>query len=270
VKRKGSGWLFGLLLGLCLAVNGDARGAGEVDLLLVLAVDSSGSVDEEEYALQLSGIAAAFRDPRILDAIGQGFHGRIGVSLAVWAESSYPKESSPWHVVGDAESAESFARVVESFPRNVVGGTGIGRGILYCVGLILKSGLTGPRRVIDISGDGRETTFREWSVPPSQARVRAERFGVVINGLAILNEEPDLEDYYRSDVIVGPGAFTMAVESFSDFADAMRAKLVREILYRPDVSRPATFPPGLNFQTVNAAVPDPSTDPADRSAAAAW
>lgn len=197
MTREGGGRFFGLLLGLCLAVSGDARATGDVDLQLVLAVDSSGSVDEEEYALQLSGIASAFRDPRVLEAIGKGFRGRIGVSVAIWAESSYPKESSPWHLVADAESAERFARVVESFPRNVVGGTGIGRAILYCVGLIRKSGLTSPRRVIDLSGDGRETTFREWSVPPSQARVHAASFAVVINGLAILNEEPDLEDYYQ-------------------------------------------------------------------------
>ena len=60
---------------------------------------------------------------------------------------------------------------------------------------------------------------------------------MTVNGLAILTDEPDLESYYREEVISGPGAFTMAVATYEDFAEAMRRKLIREIRYRPDVSR---------------------------------
>ena len=73
----------------------------EVDMELILAIDASGSVDAREYALQLSGIAAAFRDPEVLSVLGQGYHGRIGVALVTWAETGHPPDASPWLVVGD-------------------------------------------------------------------------------------------------------------------------------------------------------------------------
>lgn len=210
----------------------------EVDLQLVLAVDASGSVDQSEFALQMSGIAAAFRDPEVLTAIVAGPLGRIGVTVAFWAESAYPKDAMPWVLIGDASSAEGFARRVEGYPRTIPGGgTGIGRGVIYCVDLIEANGMTSPRRVIDVSGDGKETPFRYFSVPPAQARAYALARGVSINGLAILSDEPDLDSYYRRDVVGGSGAFTMAANDFEDFAEAMRRKLIREIRSRPLVSQ---------------------------------
>ncbi len=209
----------------------------EVDLQLVLAVDGSGSVDEREYALQMTGIAAAFREPEVLEAIAEGYHGRIGVSLVTWAESAGDKDFSPWHLVSSLESAERFARLVEGFPRRVIGGTGIGRALFFAMRRIERSGLTSARRVIDLSGDGAESTARYFRVETSQSRARARADGITINGLAILTDEPDLEAYYRDEVISGPGAFAMAVAGYEDFAEAMKRKLIREIRYRPDVSR---------------------------------
>ena len=229
------GEIFGAALLMTLALS-PAAAATEVDMELILAVDASGSVDAREYALQLSGIAAAFRDPEVLTVLRQGYHGRIGVALVTWAETGHPKDASSWHVVGDRPSAGRLASLVEGFPRRVAGGTGIGRAVIYCVGLFDGNGLTSRRRVIDLSGDGRETTFRDYGVGPDQARAHARAHDVAVNGLAILNEDPKLEAYYRSQVIVGNGAFTLAVSGYEDFAAAMRLKLLREIAYRPDVS----------------------------------
>ena len=210
----------------------------DVDLELVLAVDTSGSVDEDEYALQISGIAEAFRDPEVLGAIAAGPLGRIAVTVAFWAESQLPKQSLAWQVIADSADAEGFAKHLESLPRAApAGGTGIGRGVIYAVRIMQDNGFKGARQVIDVSGDGRETPFRYFSVPPQQARAYAAAHGVTVNGLAILADDPDLERYYRDAVIVGPGAFTLAAESFEAFARAMRRKLVREITYRPSVSR---------------------------------
>ena len=61
------------LLFLCMNLVVESQaGNAVVDLKLVLAVDASGSVDTEEYALQLSGIAAGFRDPGVRTAIRSG------------------------------------------------------------------------------------------------------------------------------------------------------------------------------------------------------
>ncbi len=226
---------------LCLSALVGSRSPAlaqtEVDLQLVLAVDASGSVDASEYDLQMAGIAAAFRDPAVLAAIAKGYHGRIAVALVTWAESSHPKDASPWHVVGDAAGAARFARLAEGFPRRVVGGTGIGRALFFCMLMIERSAFESPRRVVDLSGDGAESTTRYFRAEVGQAKARARASKITINGLAILTDEPDLERYYRDEVIVGPGAFTMATAGYEDIAVAFRRKLIREIEYRPDVSR---------------------------------
>jgi hypothetical protein len=51
---------------------GQPASAQAVDLQLVLAVDTSGSVSEQRFQLQKQGYAAAFRSPRLLQAIVSG------------------------------------------------------------------------------------------------------------------------------------------------------------------------------------------------------
>jgi hypothetical protein len=57
----------------------------------------------------------------------------------------------------------------------------------------------------------------------------AVQAGIVVNGLAILNEEPDLLDHYVAEVIGGPGSFAMSCADYPDFADAIMRKLRREL-----------------------------------------
>ena len=237
-----------------------AHAQAEVDLQLVLAVDASGSIDAHEFALQMDGIAAAFRDQAVVTAIESGPIGRIAVTVALWAEPGGPKDALPWSLIHDAASAAAFADVVERAPRSIPGGgTGIGEGVLYAIRLLEGSGLVSTRRVIDLSGDGRETTFRDFNFPAGLARFAATARGIVINGLAILADEPDLDAYYRRTVVAGPGAFVMTARSFDDFADAMRRKLIKEIEYRPEVSEarprratPARVLPSRDRATVGA------------------
>ena len=225
-----------------LALFGDpsiseGRAQTPVDLQLVLAVDTSGSVDAREFKLQLSGIATALRDEEVVAAIQSGPNARIAVAVALWSDASHPKFATAWYVLSDHKSVASLAQYIPTLPRRRSGTTGIGKAIQFCVDLFDGSGLSSLRRVIDLSGDGAETAMREWSVSPSQARAYALEHGVTINGLAILTDDPQLEAYYRSEVVGGPGSFVLAVESLEDFASAMRRKLVREIQYRPEMSR---------------------------------
>ncbi|MFT3988697.1 MAG: DUF1194 domain-containing protein [Aestuariivirga sp.] len=101
---------------LIVAAASPAKAVEPVDLQLVLAVDASGSVDPQEYALQLQGIALAFRDPVILKAIEDGPAGKIAVNLLVWADYQEPQSQSGWFAIGTARQAEAFARKVEFFP----------------------------------------------------------------------------------------------------------------------------------------------------------
>lgn len=237
-RWTGQAWRGALLsIFFLMVVSGSpAAQLREVDLELVLAVDASGSVDDQEFALQMGGIAAAFRHADVHAAIAEGAHRTIAVTIEVWAEASLPKDVSDWHLIDSPESARAFAALAESFPRRAFGGTGIGRAVVIAVDLITRNRYDAVRRVIDISGDGRETTSRDWSITPELARFKADRFGVTINGLAILSDDPELADYYRRNVVSGSEAFVMSVANFNDFAEAMRMKLIREIRYRPKLS----------------------------------
>lgn len=227
--------LLALFLCLNLALESQA-GEAVADLKLVLAVDASGSVDTEEYALQLSGIAAGFRDPDVRKAIRSGPAKAVAVNMLVWAEPQVPKDMTGWFIIASDSDAENFARIVEAFPRRQTGATAIGEGIASALRSISASGIAAPREVVDVSGDGRESVAREFTVLVDQARAMALSRGVVVNGLAIENEVGDLADYYRENVQAGPESFVMEAKTYQDFAEAMRLKLLREIEYHPRLS----------------------------------
>ena len=61
--------------------SGGSHAEVGVDLELVLAIDSSGSVDFQEFELQARGIARAFRDPEMIEAIQGAAPNGVAVSL---------------------------------------------------------------------------------------------------------------------------------------------------------------------------------------------
>jgi len=209
--------------------------AEEVDLELVLAVDVSTSIDENEFALQRNGYAQAFMNPEIIAAIRSGSHGRIAVTYIEWAAVESQRQVVPWTVLSDAESGTLFAEEILAAPRSFRGWTSISGAIDYAMQTFAASPHAGLRRVIDISGDGINNSGR----PAENARDEALEKGVTINGIVIMNDvpsamsfwrtEPPLDDFYRERVIGGPGAFVMIVEDFTTFEHAIRNKLLREI-----------------------------------------
>jgi hypothetical protein len=209
-----------------LAATSPALAAAPVDLALVLAVDTSGSIDAEEYDLQRSGYAAAFRDPRVIAAIRGGPAGAIAVTAFQWSSPRVQVQTIDWTVIRDDETASAFAAAIEATPRQISGGgTSISAAIDYAVLLLDRSGVEARRRVIDVSGDGSNNMGRL----VTYARDEAIGRGIVINGLAILSEDPLLDVYYQRSVIGGSGSFVMAALDYDSFASAILAKLIREI-----------------------------------------
>ena len=202
----------------------------KVDVELVQAIDASASVDDEEWRLQLAGIAAAFRDKEVLAAIKAGPTGRIAVALMSWADAAIPKDASDWFIIDSFESADTFARLVERFPRRPVGGTGIGSALAEAVRLMEFNDIDGARQVVDVSGDGAETAPGGAAFSLPEAISMADAYGVTVNGLAIVTQEKDLEEYYRNHVVTGPGHFVLKANDYVAFRAAVRAKLIREIL----------------------------------------
>ena len=138
--------------------------AEEVDLELVLAMDGSGSINPAEYELQINGTIAAFYDPGVQQAILSGPTGKIAVAVLIWSDAAFPKITTGWYLLDSQRSIEGFARTVRDFHQHTGrkfgiggGGTGIGDGVVYALGMIAGNDFDGLRRVIDVSGDGVET-----------------------------------------------------------------------------------------------------------------
>lgn len=212
-------------------------GAETVDLQLVLAADVSRSVDDGEFQLQRKGYAAAFQDPRVLRAIRSGQTGRIAVCYVEWSGTESLAVIADWTVIGDDESAGAFAEAILAPQRPFANRTAIGAAIAFAMAQFERSGVESLRRTIDVSGDGTNTNGPQ----PSLMRDIAVGEGITINGLVILSPEPmpwnpqhthppgGLENYYRENVVGGPGAFVMVVDDFTSFAYAIANKLIREI-----------------------------------------
>jgi hypothetical protein len=197
-----------------------------VDLELVLAVDVSGSVNEARFELQKRGYVAAFRNPRLWQAIQSGSSQRIAVTMLQWTGPALQVQVVPWQLIGGEASMQALADAIEAVPRQLFGGgTSISGAIDYAMGLFAKAESRGARRVIDISGDGPNNRGR----PVTEARDEAIKAGVSINGLPILALEPTLDQYYLNNVIGGPNAFVIAAQSYETFADAILKKLIAEI-----------------------------------------
>lgn len=208
------------------ALLAPARAQTVVDLQLVLAVDTSGSVNQTRFELQKQGYAAAFRDPRVLQAIRSGPAQAIAVMMFQWTGPELQVPVIEWRVIRDQRSAEAFAAAIDDTTRRLFsGGTSISGAIDYGVAVLKASPYRGPRRVIDVSGDGSNNRGRGVTL----ARDDAVAAGITVNGLPILALEPDLDRYYYDYVIGGPGAFIVPAKSYEHFADAVLRKLVLEI-----------------------------------------
>ena len=220
-----------LLLLIVLLFVVEARAGEKVDLALVLAVDVSSSIDTEEFLLQRNGYADAFRDPRLIAAMMSGRERRIAVTLLEWAGASGQMQVFPWTMVDSRASARALADRLQTSPRQVFNGrsTSISGAIDAGVRLLETIPFDADRRVIDVSGDGHNNAGR----PAGMARDAAVLKGVVINGLAIMTDDGILDIHYREEVIGGPGAFVLGIETFAEFKAAILAKLIREVADLP-------------------------------------
>jgi hypothetical protein len=220
---------------LCLAVAlaAEARAQTAVDLELVLAVDVSLSMDLEEQRLQREGYVAAFRDGEVHKAIAGGAYGRIAVIYMEWAGSQSQSVVVPWTIIDSPAAARAFADKLEAAPISRARLTSISAALAFSRDLFASSGVKAVRRVIDVSGDGPNNS----GFPVAPVRDEVVGAGIVINGLPIMLrlavnsmfDIPDLDRYYAGCVIGGPGAFMVAVRHVSEFAAAIRRKLLLEI-----------------------------------------
>jgi Ca-activated chloride channel family protein len=225
----GSGAAALLLAGLA----GAPAGAEGCALELILAVDVSGSIDEQEFALQMEGLAAAFEDRALIDAV-EVQEGSVLVTLTQWSGASRQRQVTAWHLLDSGASMAAFARAIRHSGRDWRNySTAIGEALRHA----LKVGETAPercrRRVVDVSGDG---VNNEGRAPRAMADALAA-IGYTVNGLVIRGDTPDPVKHYEVNVLAGPRAFLEVAASFKDYPDAIRRKLLREVEERALVSQ---------------------------------
>ncbi|TCT07577.1 DUF1194 domain-containing protein [Aquabacter spiritensis] len=248
--------VFAVLAGLLCAAPAAAQKVDNyVDVQLVLAVDISYSMDPEEQALQRDGYADALVSREFLDALRLGPRGRIALSYVEWAGEQEQRLVIGWQIVDGPDSAKAFSDAVRATPLRRAYRTSISGALKFSADLFKTSGYRGLRNVIDVSGDG----VNNQGPPVTRVRDDLVTRGITINGLPLLLKRstnaamdvPELDLYYEDCVIGGPGAFVIPVRAPSEFARAIKTKLVLEVAGvrpQPAPSRiiPAAEPPRVS------------------------
>jgi hypothetical protein len=207
-----------------------------VDLELVLAVDSSASVDSREFELQVRGMARAFRDPSVVKAIRSGPYRAIAVTVVEWASADFQIVDIPWTVIDGPEGANHMAALLDTMPRAIqTGATSISGALRFAASLFGNNGFDGVRQVIDLSCDGRNNQGVEVQVVRDVVIGR----GITINGLTILNEHPTLNYYFEQKIIGGIGAFVEISNDYKAYSNAFLRKLIKEVTNVPISAVPA-------------------------------
>jgi Ca-activated chloride channel family protein len=190
---------------------------------LVLAIDISGSIDAGEYALQVEGLAAALRDPAVVDALVQG---QVALTVVHWSGVGAQAVALPWQRMLDAGAVARYAARTDALPRAFTASdTAVGEAISYAQAQFAAVSDC-RRRVIDISGDGPENA----GFTVGSARQIAQADGIEINAIAIedMGNSAPISSFYRRWVITR-GGFVMTARGLGDYPRAIREKLLREL-----------------------------------------
>ena len=197
-----------------------------VAIELVLALDSSASVDRQEFQLQLDGLAIAFRDPDVLEAVDNLRPMGAAVAVVQWGAPGETRVVLPFTFLGSARDAKAFsfrAGLIRRWMR--ASATSIATAIDDSRTLIETNEFEGFRRIIDVSGDGPDNAGADLE----GARARAKAADITVNGLPVMADDATLADYYEQHVISGATAFVEPAHDFEDYVRAIKEKLLREL-----------------------------------------
>ncbi|HSH29631.1 MAG TPA: DUF1194 domain-containing protein [Thiohalobacter sp.] len=226
--------LLGAAASLPLLFGASGAQATPVALELALLVDVSGSVDTNEYNLQKTGYINAFNDASIQAAIA-GLTGGIAVTYVEWSSSSQQSQLVNWTHITDAASSSAFATAIGGTTRAFSGLTAPGSAINYITPQFSQNGFEGNRWVIDVSGDGTQNDGLNTAAARDAflaAVALGEGMTKTVNGLAIGNQS--LVNWYDANIKGGTNGFVVQAQDFTDFDDAVKSKIGREITGVPE------------------------------------
>ncbi|NNU78909.1 DUF1194 domain-containing protein [Halovulum dunhuangense] len=234
-------WFAALLVSLTAGLPAAAQERLAVDLELVLAVDVSRSMDEDELILQREGYASALEHPAVSSALTMGREGRAAILFMEWGGPGAHRVLVDWTVIDSPESAAAIASTLRFAPVRSLRGTSISSALERAALEIDSNAFDGTRRVVDVSGDGPNNAGR----PVAEVRDELAAAGIEINGLPFMFKRPDgvysipdLDLYYEDCVIAGDSAFVIPIYELERLVVSIRQKLVLEVSgLRPPTER---------------------------------
>lgn len=211
---------------LALAWPG-AAAALRCDLALVLLADASGSIDDQELEMQLSGTAAGVEDPAVVHGLTDGSHGRSAVVFGLWSVST--AWGTPWTIVESQADARRLAQAIRESQAPARLSTDIAQALWAAGRKLDEIPCAADRIVVDVSGDGVHNTRADLAA----ARDALDERGATVNGLVIVESgDHGLQEFYEGHVVTGLGAFVIRADGMRDFARAIRVKILREVAGR--------------------------------------
>lgn len=225
---------------------------------LLLALDVSGSVDAQEYLLQMGGVALALEDPQVQAALFALPEAPVSLAIFEWSASSYQRRIIDWTRLDTPADLAAVTATLRAWRRAPAPeATGIGAALREAAGYFDRAP-TCWRRTLDISGDGKNN---DWPIP-RDVLGQGILAGVTINALVIGQEHrrnndtraadiAELTSYFRYNILQGPDAFLEVALGFSAYAAAMSRKLLREL----SVSAVGSLPPARRHGAFHAAPP---------------
>ena len=224
---------FAATVALCL---GSSQAMADCRQALALGLDVSGSVDLQEYRLQLDGLITALNDPEIVNRFLAMPQAPVTLMVYEWSGSNDQMVLVPWTPVRDLETLRDISASLAAAERRAASpGTALGRAMNYGAAA-LDTQAHCWKLTLDISGDGHSN----FGAQPRDVKEDIGARGITINGLVIGADSPvgadrrqsdiaQLSAYFQTEVIVGTDAFVQTAIGFEDYADAMTRKLKREL-----------------------------------------
>jgi Mg-chelatase subunit ChlD len=198
-----------------------------VDTAIVFVVDTSQSMDSRERRISRESHAHALTSHEVIDAIRNGQYGRAAFAYVEFARAATVRID--WTVIMDRQSAEELAAEIAALgdDGSPGGSTAIGAGLGAARHLIEDLPWPAGRVVVDVVGDGIENT----GFALDTERARLLDMDVVINAMPMLIEpsEHDLDHYFATRVIGGPGAFSIPLHDIENMPVLLRQKMVMEL-----------------------------------------
>jgi hypothetical protein len=223
------------MLGSVAAVLGllSPAQAGDCRLALVLALDVSSSVSDDEDWLQREGLARALVTPEVRQAFLA--RGPVALFAFEWSGPNQQMPILPWQMITSLEDLARASASISS-PRDdtprLHHETAVGSALAFAA-TALKAGPDCWAQTVDVSSDGISNAGKE----PEAVYTSPDFRDVTVNAL-IIGGGPIVEDgptdgelvaWFEDEVLHGPGAFCILANGYQDYERAMRAKLTREL-----------------------------------------